>query len=125
MPNKPRSSRSKNPQGEALSPFNPHAGGIDVGAADIFVSVPPDRDSQPVRSFCSFTRDLHTIAQWLTACGDTTVAMESTSVYWIPLYEILMAAGLEVFLVNPRALKNVPGRKSAVCDCQWIQQLHS
>jgi transposase len=125
MPNTPRSSRSKNSQGEALSPFNPHAAGIDVGAAEIFVSVPPARDPQPVRSFSSFTRDLHAIAQWLTACGVTTVAMESTSVYWIPLYEILEAAGLEVFLVNPRALKNVPGRKSDVCDCQWIQQLHS
>ena len=125
MPNQGQSSRSKAPQGEALSPFNPHAGGIDVGAAEIFVSVPPDRDPQPVRSFRSFTCDLHAIAQWLTACGVTTVAMESTSVYWIPLYEILVAAGLEVYLVNPRALKNVPERKSDVCDCQWLQQLHS
>ena len=101
-----RSSRSEAPQGKALSPFNPHAAGIDVGATKIFVSVPPDRDSQPVRSFGSFTRDLHAIADWLTTCGVTTVAMESTSVYWIPLYEILVAAGLEVYLVNPRALKN-------------------
>ena len=125
MPNPGRSTRSKASQGAALSPFNPHAAGIDVGAAEIFVSVPPDHDPQPVRSFGSFTRDLHAIAHWLTACGVTTVAMESTSVYWIPLYEILEAAGLEVFLVNPRVLKNVPGRKSDVCDCQWIQQLHS
>ena len=102
MANPGRSSHSKAPQGEALSPFNPHAAGIDVGAAEIFVSVPPDRDSQPVRSFRSFTCDLHAIAQWLIACGVTTVAMESTSVYWIPLYEILVAAGVEVYLVNPR-----------------------
>jgi len=96
-----------------------------VGATEIFVSVPPDGDPQPGRSFRSFTRDLHTLAHWLTQCGIATVAMESTSVSWIPLYEILVAAGLEVSLVNPRALKNVPGRKREGRDCQWLQQLHS
>ncbi len=125
MPRQPHPSRSKVPTVNQLSQLNPHAAGIDVGASDIFVSVPPDRDSQPVRSFRSFTCDLHAMAHWLTQCGITTVAMESTSVYWIPLYEILVAAGIEVYLVNPRALKNVPGRKSDVRDCQWLQQLHS
>jgi len=125
MPNQSQSSRSRGPQGKGLPQLNPHAAGIDVGATEIFASVPLDCDPQPIRSFCSFTRDLHALAQWLMQCGITTVAMESTSVYWIPLYEILVAAGIEVYLVNPRALKNVPGRKSDVRDCQWLQQLHS
>lgn len=125
MPTPSRSSRSKKPQRKGLPQLNPHAAGVDIGATEIFVSVPPDRDPQPVRSFCSFTRDLHALAHWLIQCGVITVAMESTSVYWIPLYEILVAAGIEVYLVNPRALKNVPGRKSDVRDCQWLQQLHS
>ena len=108
-----------------LERLTPNAAGIDCGAAEHYVAVPADRDAAPVRSFKSFTTDLHRLADWLLACGVTTVAMESTGVYWIPLYEILEARGLDVVLVNARHVKNVPGRKSDVVDCQWLQQLHS
>jgi len=99
----------------------PNAAGIDIGASSHFVAVPADRDDQPVREFASFTEDLHAIADWLTACGIDTVAMESTGVYWIPLFELLESRGFTVFLVNSRHVKNVPGRKSDVLDCQWLQ----
>jgi transposase len=89
------------------------------------VAVPEDRDERPVREFRSFTQDLHALADWLQACGVDTVAMESTGVYWIPLYEILEARGFEVLLVNARHVKGVPGRKTDLLDCQWIQQLHT
>ena len=108
-----------------LERLTPNAAGIDCGAAEHYVAVPADRDAAPVRSFKSFTTDLHRLADWLLACGVTTVAMESTGVYWIPLYEILEARGLDVMLVNAQHVKNVPGRKSDVVDCQWLQQLHS
>ena len=109
----------------ALSVIQPDAAGIDVGADEHFVAVPADRDSQPVRSFRSFTKDLQALVRWLGSCGITTVAMESTGVYWVPLYELLEAHGIEVCLVNARHVKNVPGRKTDVRDCQWLQQLHS
>jgi transposase len=99
--------------------------GIDCGSAEHFVSVPPDRDPSPVQSFKTFTGDLQRLADWLTACGVTSVAMEATGVYWIPLYEILDARGFEVLLVNARHVKNVPGRKSDVLDCEWLRELHS
>ena len=102
-----------------------HAAGIDIGAEAHWVAVPEDRDAQPVRKFSSFTRDLERLADWLHACGIQTVAMESTGVYWIPLFELLEQRGFEVLLVNARHVKNVPGRKSDVVDCQWLQQLHS
>jgi transposase len=105
--------------------MNPHAAGLDIGSAEIWVCVPADRDPQPVRAFGTFTPDLAALADWLRACGIETVAMESTGVYWIPAYELLEARGFKVYLVNARHLKNVPGRKSDVQDCQWIQQLHS
>jgi len=89
------------------------------------VAVPPDRDDQPVRQFASFTADLQRLADWLDACNIDTVAMESTGVYWIPLYELLQARGFTVLLVNARHVKNVSGRKSDVLDCQWLQQLMS
>jgi transposase len=108
-----------------LARINPNAAGIDCGAEMHYVAVPPDRDATAVRSFPTFTTDLHRLADWLEACGVTTVAMESTGVYWIPLYEILEARGLEVLLVNARHVKNVPGRKTDVLDCQWLQELHS
>lgn len=109
-----------------LTRVNPDAAGIDIGSASHFVAVPPGRDEETVREFKSFTSDLYAIADWLKKCGIKTVAMESTGVYWIPLFEILEARGFEVLLVNPRHLKNVPGRgKSDVIDCQWIQKLHS
>src|SRR5437660_4728584 len=98
-----------------------HVAGIDCGAAEHYVAVPPDRDATPVRAFKTFTTDLHRLADWLTACGVTTVAMESTGVYWIPLYEILEARGVDVMLVKARHVKNVPGRKTDVVDFQCIQ----
>lgn len=108
-----------------LPMINPNAAGIDVGASEHYVAVPPDRDEQPVRRFGAFTEDLHALAQWLLQCGVKTVAMESTGVYWIPLYQILEDYGLVVKLVNARHVKHVPGRKSDVQDCQWLQQLES
>jgi transposase len=105
--------------------LHPHTGGIDVGATEIYVCVPLDRDPQPIRRFGTFTEDLHALADWLTQCGVTAAAMESTGVYWIPLYQILEARGLAVCLVNARHVKNVPGRKTDVQDCQWLQYLHS
>jgi len=108
-----------------LDRINPHVAGIDCGSAEHFVAVPPDRDSHPVQSFRTFTSDLLRLAAWLTACGVRSVAMEATGVYWIPVYEILEAHGFEVLLVNARHLKNVPGRKSDVSDCEWIRELHT
>ena len=104
---------------------HPHAAGIDLGAREIYVAVPPGTCARTVRSFPTFTEDLHALREWLKACGITSVAMESTSVYWIPLFQILEAAGIEVCLVNARHCKNLPGRKTDVQDCQWLQYLHS
>src|SRR5947209_10064615 len=105
--------------------MQPNAAGVDVGATEIYVAVPPDRDPQPVRCFRTFTDDLQVAADWLGACGIQSIAMESTGVYWIPFFQILEARGFEVFLVNARHVKNVPGRKTDVSDCQWLQYLHS
>ena len=108
----------------ALRLTYPNAAGIDVGSESHFVAVPPDRDDEPVREFRSFTEDLHHMAEWLSSCGVDTVAMESTGVYWIPLFELLESKGFTVYLVNARHVKNVSGRKSDVLDCQWLQQLN-
>jgi transposase len=105
--------------------LEPDAAGIDIGAQEIYVAVPPDRDEQATRMFTTFTCDLQVLADWLHACRIRSVAMESTGVYWIPLYQILEQRGFEVCLVNAHSLKSVPGRKSDVSDCQWIQYLHS
>ncbi|MEQ1531811.1 MAG: transposase, partial [Methylococcales bacterium] len=102
---------------------HPNAAGIDIGASSHYVAVPADRDDRPIREFPSFTEDLHALADWLAACGVDTVAMESTGVYWIPLFELLESRGFTVYLVNARHVKSVPGRKSDVLDCQWLQQL--
>jgi transposase len=102
-----------------------NAAGIDIGAREIFVAVPQDRATESVRAFPTFTQDLYELANWLKQCGVKTVAMESTGVYWIPLFQILEERGFEVFLVNARHVKNVPGRKTDVSDCQWLQFLHS
>lgn len=118
-----RKTKKKKPA--VLPVLNPDAAGIDIGATEIYVAVPPDRDAEPVRCFQTFTEDLRHLCQWLQACRIRTVAMESTGVYWIPLLQIVEAAGLEVLLVNARHVKNVPGRKTDVADCQWIQYLHS
>lgn len=115
-------------QGGAVPSLNciePNAAGIDVGATEVFVALPQDRDPSPVRSFETFTEELHRLKDWLLQCGITTVAMESTGVYWIPLFQILERAGIEVCLVNAQHVKHVPGRKSDVIDCQWLQYLHS
>lgn len=109
----------------ALEQINLNAAGIDVGAAEIYVAIPPGRDEVSVRVFATYTADLKAAADWLSQCGITTVAMESTGVYWIPIYELLESRGFEVYLVNARHLKNVTGRKTDISDCQWHQQLHT
>jgi hypothetical protein len=105
--------------------LEPNAAGIDVGAREMFVAVSPGADEHPVRVFTTFTEDLHRLADWLTQCGVTTVAMEATGVYWIPLYEILEQRGVRPCLVNARHMKNVPGRRTDWHECQWLQFLHS
>jgi transposase len=105
--------------------LHPDAAGIDVGNQSHFVSVPEGRDAHPVREFGSWTADLRQLAAWLKSCGIRTVAMQSTSVYWIALYEVLEQEGLEVYLVNARGTKNLPGRKSDVQECQWLRKLHT
>lgn len=110
---------------DTLSPIHPNAAGLDIGADEIFAGVPSDRDRQPVRAFATFTVDLHAQADWLEQCGIDTVAMESTGIYWVPIYEILEARGMRVFLVNATQIKIPPGRKSDWKDCQWIQRLHT
>ena len=112
------------PQGQPLS-FNPNAAGIDIGSTELYVAVPPGRSEKPVRCFGTFTEDVVALSDWLMSCGVTTVAMESTGVYWIPVFQILEDRGFDVCLVNARHVKNVPGRKTDVADCQWLQYLHS
>jgi transposase len=103
----------------------PNAAAIDVGAASHWVAVPHERDAEAVREFGAMTDDLHALADWLLACGIDTVALESTGVYWIPVYEVLERRGLTMWLVDARQMKYVPGRKSDVQDCQWLQKLMS
>ncbi|MBF0496549.1 MAG: IS110 family transposase, partial [Deltaproteobacteria bacterium] len=105
--------------------INMDAAGIDLGSEEHWVAVPSDRDEQPIRKFGCCTVDVRAMAGWMKQCGVTTVAMESTGVYWIPVYQLLESYGFEVYLVNARHVKNVPGRKTDVQDCQWLQQLHS
>ena len=119
------STRKSSAKPAGLSQLNLNAAGIDVGATSHFVAVPADRAEQPVQEFAAFTADLYRLADWLTECGVKTVAMESTGVYWIPLFEVLEERGFRVMLVDPRRIKNVPGRKTDVLDCQWLQQLHT
>ncbi len=108
-----------------LQKINPHAAGIDLGAREHWVCVPSEATEQNIRSFGCLTPDLLTLADWLEECHVTSVALESTGVEWIPLFQILSERNLRVFLVNAKMVKNVPGRKSDVLDCQWLQQLHS
>ncbi len=110
---------------EGLKVIHPNAAGLDIGSAEIWVAAAPGRTAEPVRKFGTFTPDLHALADHLVSCEVDSVVMESTGVYWIPVYEILEARGLEVFVVNARHVKNVPGRKSDIQDCQWLQGLHS
>ena len=111
---------------DALQVCHPHAAGIDIGEAEHWVAVPPGCDPQPVRRFGTFTVDLDALADWLIDCGVTTVAMESTGVYWIPLFELLEARGVQVLLIDPRQAKRAPGRpKTDRLDCKWLQRLHA
>src|SRR5438093_3853631 len=122
---KKSSSRRKSKKATVLERINLNAAGIDVGAYEHYVAVPEQRADPPVRRFEAFTSDLYQIADWLKECGIKTVAMESTGVYWIPLFQVLEERGFEVKLVNARQVKNVSGRKTDIVDCQWLQQLHT
>ncbi len=117
--------RKKITKGKMLHTIQPNAAGIDIGATEIYVAVSQDRDSRSVRCFKTFTEDLHSCAKWLKKCAINSIAMESTGVYWIPVFQILESYGFEVVLVNAKHVKNVPGRKTDVQDCQWLQYLHS
>lgn len=123
-PQPARATRPSRRSRAVLEHLTPNAAGIDCGASAHFVAVPPDRAARPVQSFSTMTPDLLRLATWLTACGVTHVAMEATGVYWIPVFEILEAHGFAVCLVNARHVKNVPGRKSDVSDCEWLRDLH-
>ena len=126
VPAKRKRNKRPDPWGQSDRPvFEPNAAGIDIGAREIFVAVPADRDEHPVRKCETFTGDLHQMAEWLVSCGITTVAMESTGVYWIPVYDVLEQHGIQPCLVNPRNMKNVPGKRTDFHECQWIQHLHS
>lgn len=109
----------------AMPMVHPNAAAIDIGATMHMAAVSPDGSAEPVRSFGTFTDDLDRLADWFAECGVRTVVMESTGVYWIPIFELLDARGFEVFLVNARDAKHVPGRKTDVSDAQWLQRLHS
>jgi transposase len=122
QPQKRRARRGSTAQLEQL---NLNAAGIDVGADAHWVAVPRDRDEQPVQCFGAFTADLYAWAAWLQQCQIDTVVMESTGVYWIALFEVLEARGFDVKLVDPHAVRQVPGRKTDVKDCQWLQELHT
>src|ERR1700739_2862014 len=117
--------KSKNKGRDTMSVVHPNAAAIDVGPTRHMAAVNADRTPEPVRSFGTFTTDLHRLVDWFAECGVETVVMESTSVYWIPVFELLEARGFEVFLVNAREAKHVPGRKTDVSDAQWLQRLHS
>lgn len=118
--------RKRKTKVQAILPvINAHAAGADIGAREIYVAVPATLTAEPVRCFPTFTEDLRTLVAWLQSFEIKTVAMEATSVYWIPLAELLEEAKIEVCLVNPRHVKNVPGRKTDVMDCQWLQYLHA
>ena len=125
MSRKRRNRKNQGLCGDGRPVLEPFAAGIDVGAREMYVAVPPDRDANPVRIFPTYTTDLKALVQWLKDCGVTTVAMESTGVYWIPLFQLLEDAELKPCLVNARSMKNVPGRRTDWHDCQWIQYLHS
>ncbi len=128
QPPKAKSKRRRRNKGMCLEDrpvLEPNAAGIDVGAREMFVAVPPGRDENPVRVFATFTEDLERLTDWLEQCGVTTVALECTGVYWIPLFEILEQRGIRPCLVNARHMKNVPGRRTDWHECQWLQFLHS
>src|SRR5262252_5293369 len=117
--------RSKPKIDRKMPMVHPNAAAIDIGATMHMAAVRADRTPEPVRSFATFTTDLHRLVDWFAECGVETVVMESTGVYWIPIFELLDARGFAVFLVNARDAKHVPGRKTDVSDAQWLQRLHS
>ena len=121
----PTNHTPKKPRLDELACVFPNAAGLDIGSAEIVVAIPPERDPEPVRVFETFTPDLHALVAWLLACGIDTVAMESTGVFWIPIYELLEQHGIQPYLVNARHVKTVPGRKSDWNDAQWLQKLHA
>ena len=114
------SRRRSSAKPEGLSQLNLNAAGIGVGATSHYMAVPAGQEEPPVREFEAFTADLYRLADWLAGCGVETVVMESTGVYWIPLFGVLEERGFQVMLVDPRRIKNVPGRKTGVLDCQWL-----
>ena len=116
--------RTQRRQLQDLACVHPNAAGLDIGSETIVAAVPSDRDEQSVRAFATFTPDLQALVTWLLECGITTVAMESTGVYWIAIYELLEQAGITCYLVNAQHVKTVPGRKSDWNDAQWLQRLH-
>ncbi len=122
---KPKQPTKQDLELNLLSQINPNAAGIDIGADRHWVSVPVGRDEENIRSFTCFTPDLYVMADWLKQCGIETIAMESTGVYWIPVFQVLESRGFDVKLVNAHYVKTVPGRKTDVLDCQWLQQLHT
>lgn len=122
---KARKRKSKVDVNTRWEQVNPHAAGIDIGARESYACVPADRDPKPVQRFGTTTPEIQRLSQWLQQCGVTTVAMEATGIYWIGTFQILERNGFKVYLVNPRQVKNVSGRKSDVQDCQWIQKLHT
>jgi len=122
-------SRSRKKKGHdptaGLPPLNLNASGIDVGNEEHWVAVPANRDAEPVRSFGTFTADVKRLVDWLVSCKVDTVVMESTGVYWVALYDALEERGLDVQVVNARQVKQLPGRKTDIKDCQWLQTLHT
>ena len=126
VPAKGNGNKQTKPAGQPDHPvFEPNAAGIDIGAREIYVAVSAERDPHPVRKCETFTGDLHQMAEWLVSCGITTAAMESTGVYWIPVYDVLEQHGIKPCLANPRNMKNVPGKRTDFHECQWIQHLHA
>src|SRR5262245_23843690 len=121
-PTRPRKQRQRL---DDLTCVYPNAAGLDIGSEEIVVAVPPARDPEPVRVFRTFTPDLQALVNWLVACGIDTVAMESTGVFWVPIYDLLEQHGIRPYLVNARHVKTVPGRKSDWNDAQWLQKLHA
>jgi len=125
VPAEQKQSGGKKVDWRALEVMHPDAAGIDVGGSEHWVAISPERDPEPVRRFGCFTADLHEMARWLLEKGVRSVAMQSTGVYWMPVFEILEEHGLNVILVNARDTKNMPGRKSDIQECQWLLKLHA
>jgi hypothetical protein len=109
---------------EDRSWVNPHAAGLDIGSEEIVVAVPPDRDERPVRAFATCTPDRHALVDWLLACDIDTVVMESTGMFWVPMYALLEQRGIRPYLVHARHVKTVPGRTSDWNDAPWLQKLY-